>query len=448
MSRRQFKSYEERTEFQRRERAEKMGFVFQEKRRAGLSLPAKYGGSTTPKTLPSSIIDEMKAVERINDEESNEKINPRPIIINTEPDDQDLTSEEYNEQDLTSEEYDEQDLASEEYDKIMGQRLNEVAKIVQEYYLDSDHRIIERRINVEWIDGMQNVLRTLKEEMKRSIGLTPRETCNLYDKLYEDEKCTLCATETTIDYCNDDCSYCKRQRKVIETTETNLSKSKRMKRRKAEEVAKYTPLDPSVLGMSTLTISSTTTSTPSTPSTSTPTTPRIIPRSITLNPQTRNGQLNRLGNFRDKFLAVTYAVADTDMKADRSNERELSETLVNNFRKLLNFQGMPALGFLYVIENTIALVPHLYGLVRFTMSGRVNKAISATDGTFKGKNKIAGELRESKEKMLLKPENVAGWIAYMIKDGAIMVGDLDAITNGWTYIPAPPHYPWDSSPNK
>lgn len=152
----------------------------------------------------------------------------------------------------------------------------------------------------------------------------------------------------------------------------------------------------------------------------------------------KNNMYNRNGNFIDKFLAVTYTVADTDMTKD--NRVYLEKQLISNFKRLTEIKDMPCKGKIYVIENTKGGVPHLHGLVRMSVELQKKKRIAATDPKFKGKNKIIingkTEEREEKLKMLLRPINVSGWIGYMKKEGEIK-GEMERIKEGWKYEEIP-----------
>jgi hypothetical protein len=127
---------------------------------------------------------------------------------------------------------------------------------------------------------------------------------------------------------------------------------------------------------------------------------------------------NRNGNYIDKFLAVTYTMADSDLRRDRSNIRELEEELINNFLKLTRINGIINKGYMYVIEYTQAGVPHLHGMVRMDISGIPEKSVSAKNKRFTGKNKVTwekGEEAQRKEelKMLKRKGDIERWKKYM-----------------------------------
>lgn len=84
---------------------------------------------------------------------------------------------------------------------------------------------------------------------------------------------------------------------------------------------------------------------------------------------------------------------------------------------------------------------------------RIGKRIAASDTRFTGKNRIitrrVGDngMREEKLKMLLKPINVEGWIAYMkkmyiIKGRQEFKGNMERIIEGWEYREALPMCPF------
>ena len=119
--------------------------------------------------------------------------------------------------------------------------------------------------------------------------------------------------------------------------------------------------------------------------------------------------------------------------------------------KLTQISDMECKGYIYVIEYTKALVPHLHGLVRMTAE-KVGR-IAAKNKRFTGRNKVITKrpgddgIREEKLKMLLKPINVEGWIAYMEKNYVIVgkteiQGNMGRIKEGWDYKETAPMYPF------
>ena len=160
-------------------------------------------------------------------------------------------------------------------------------------------------------------------------------------------------------------------------------------------------------------------------------------------------QLNRCGNFLDKFLAVTYTLKDTDLTKD--NILHLEHQLIRNFLSLTFLKDFPCKGSVYVLEYTKALVPHLHGIIRLSTHLKKNKNITVQNAHFDGRNKITKEgteePRDDKVKILLKPINVSGWIAYIekyyvIKGHREFFGDLGKIIDGWDYQPSPPICPF------
>lgn len=249
--------------------------------------------------------------------------------------------------------------------------------------------------------------------------------CHIHNKLQKMGKhCSECERYKSLSYCLDECGYCKKKAKNYERAEDRVDTNIYAQIIKMEKVKEMTP-----------------TTSPAT----TPVVEQVV-RDLAQTTPTgviKPGVFNRNGNFIDKYLAVTYTVADTDMTKD--NRLYVERQLIENFSKLTQIKDMPCKGWMYVIEYTKGLVPHLHGIIRMSTELQKKKTIAATDPKFKGKNKIITngrqEAREEKLKMLLKPINVEGWIAYMKKEGETK-GNIEGIIEGWEYNPAGPMYPF------
>lgn len=264
-------------------------------------------------------------------------------------------------------------------------------------------------------------------EMRRALGggmvmniTRPCDYCSEYTYLQEiGEKCTMCERYKDMDYCRKECGFCQSNKKSYNNANNRVATNRYVqviKRKKVEEMLAIQPI-------------------------------------VTAEPNVREvirTKFNRNGNFVDKFLAVTYTLDDGDMTRD--NIRYLVRQLEDNFMKLTQIRDMECKGYIYVIEYTKALVPHLHGLVRMSTE-KIVKSISASDTRFTGKNKIITKRpgdngnREEKVKMLLRPINVEGWIAYMAKNYVIVgrteiQGNMERIKEGWDYKEAPPMYPF------
>jgi len=266
-------------------------------------------------------------------------------------------------------------------------------------------------------------------EMRRALGggmvmniTRPCDYCSEYTYLQEiGGECTMCERYKDMDYCRKECGFCQSNKKSYNNANNRVVTSRYVqviKRKKVEEMLAIQPI-------------------------------------VTAEPKVREAvvirtKFNRNGNFVDKFLAVTYTLDDGDMTRD--NIRYLVRQLEDNFMKLTQISDMECKGYIYVIEYTKALVPHLHGLVRMSTE-KIVKSISASDTRFTGKNKIITKRpgdngnREEKVKMLLRPINVEGWIAYMEKNYVIVgrteiQGNMERIKEGWDYKEAPPMYPF------
>ncbi len=250
----------------------------------------------------------------------------------------------------------------------------------------------------------------------------PTDYCHEHHKLAKiGRSCPDCEREKSITYCQDFCCFCKRKTKAFQRAEDRVDASQFVQIIKTERVNELR---------------------------SRASTCPIIPLPGP-QPFIPSLQLNRSGNFIDKFLAVTYTLKDTDLTA--RNILFLEQQLILNFKSFTCLKEFPCKGHVYVIEYTTALVPHLHGIVRLSTELKTNKNITVKNAHFDGKNKITlngrEEPREDKVKILLKPINVSGWIAYMQKHYIIpghreLVGDLDTIISGWDYQPAPPISPF------
>lgn len=257
-------------------------------------------------------------------------------------------------------------------------------------------------------------------EMRMEIR-RPCDYCSQYTYLSKIGKiCSECERHKDLNYCTTECWYCQNNKKAYNAANNRVTTNQYVqviKRQKVEEMLAIQPIQPII---------------------------EVTEKIVT---PTR---FNRNGNFEDKFLAVTYTLDDGDMTRD--NVRYLVRQLEDNFMKLTQIKSMPCKGYIYVIEYTKALVPHLHGLVRMS-GGELKRSISAKDNTFTGKNKIITKRpgdngnREEKLKMLLKPINVEGWIAYMEKNYVIVgrteiQGYMGKITEGWDYKEGQPMYPF------
>jgi hypothetical protein len=249
----------------------------------------------------------------------------------------------------------------------------------------------------------------------------PCDFCDQFGRMQKLGKfCSQCAKNKDLDYCIKTCWHCEKNRRAYSNADSRVTTSQYVQVIKQERVDQMLSK---------------------------------LPLPVINNPhigvQASAGIFNRIGNFVDKFLAVTYTLDVADMTRDILPY--LVRQLEDNFFKLTQIKDMPCKGYLYVIEYTNTFVPHLHGLVR--MSSENVGSIAASNLRFIGKNKIITRrpgdngFREEKLKMLLKPINVEGWIAYMIKMYVItgtqqFKGYLDRIIDGWDYREAPPMCPF------
>lgn len=250
--------------------------------------------------------------------------------------------------------------------------------------------------------------------------IKPTDYCHEHPKLAKiGRSCPDCQREKSITFCQDLCGFCRRKTKAYERAEDRLDSGQFLQIIKTERV---NDLRARV------------------------STGPIIPVPQSLLPSL---QLNRSGNFLDKFLAVTFTLKDTDLTSH--NILFLEQQLILNFNSFTCLKDFPCKGSVYVLEYTKALVPHLHGIVRLSTHLKKDKHITVKNSHFDGKNKITlngrDEPREDKVKILLKPLNVSGWIAYMQKHYIIpghreFVGDLANIISGWDYQPSPPISPF------
>jgi hypothetical protein len=131
--------------------------------------------------------------------------------------------------------------------------------------------------------------------------------CHIAGKIAE--RCRECERERDISYCIDKCETCKREKKLMEQSKDQIHKKiyvekekERMIRIMEKEVprSRATAIIPPVPGDPTLRVGSM----------------NNISTVATLGPVVRvpiKAEFNRIGNFVDKFLAVTYTAADTDV---------------------------------------------------------------------------------------------------------------------------------------
>jgi len=239
-------------------------------------------------------------------------------------------------------------------------------------------------------------------EYNKKIGIQPEgliHNCHIRGKLEKINKvCSMCETHNNVSYCYDECGYCNEMRKRFERAETAMDVTRYkqvIKSELVEQREKRETYEPSIS-----------------------------------NPGKEI--FNRANNFIDRFIAVTYTVADTDMR--RYNRIQLEDQLISNFKLMTQRDNMPCKGWIYVIEYTKALVPHLHGLVRLSTDLLKNKSVTISNGHFAGKNKITVDgttyLRSEKLELLKQPANVKAWIDYIKKERPV-VGDISGILQGW-----------------
>jgi hypothetical protein len=235
-------------------------------------------------------------------------------------------------------------------------------------------------------------------------------------------KCLVCEEIKDLEFCITQCDFCKIKTKEYQRLENRVDANIYTQIIKTEKINGMAPV---LSGMS--------------PVVSQTTQMEIIKPSV----------FNRNGNFIDKYLAITYMVADTDITGN--NRLYLEKQLIENFLKLTQIKSMPCKAWIYVVEYTKDLVPNIHGIARLTTEQKKNKAISATNPNFKGKNKIIingkKEVRKEKLKMLLRPINVEGWISYMQENYIVpgeteFVGEMERILEGWECYQAPAMYPF------
>lgn len=332
----------------------------------------------------------------------------------------------------------------------LREKLGEALRRIQEVFVEESGRVreeicgeLEEDVSetLEYLRQIVTIGRKYKESARGEVAtqnVTPRESdyCHLAGKIAE--KCYECEANKDINYCCDRCETCKEERKLMGQAKNYMHKKIYVEKEKERIIGRMKQEKPEER-MSGI----------------------IAPMNNIAKELMVTAQFNRIGNFVDKFLAVTYTAADTDVievegKTRGKRMENIERQLVDNFMKLTEIRDMPSKGYIYVIEYTKAMVPHLHGLVR--MSGeKIGKSISATDTRFTGKNKIMikskGEgrqddgKREEKLKMLLKPINVAGWIEYMKKMWIItgkieFKGKMEGVTEGWEYKEAEAIYPF------
>lgn len=143
-------------------------------------------------------------------------------------------------------------------------------------------------------------------------------------------------------------------------------------------------------------------------------------------------ETNRNGNYKDKFLAVTYTLADTDVVLDRSNIKMLERTLIDNFMKLGNINEIECKGWLYAIEMTKSGTPHLHGIMRLDVSKLPEKSISAKNKRFMGKNQVPWKKGSEAKRierldMLKKQSDLNNFVNYILKE---MVNRGDIVRGG------------------
>ena len=309
----------------------------------------------------------------------------------------------------------------EKYRKVLEMLHESVGRTLAENIIPT---VVQNAVQSE-TNGIQG---EYEEEMRRALAgemvmkiTRPCDYCSQYTYLQEiGKECSMCERYKDLDYCAK-CWFCQNNKKTYNNANNRVTTSQYVqviKRKKVEEMLAIQPI--------------------------------VTAETIVTAPIVTPTKFNRNGNFEDKFLAVTYTLDDGDMTRD--NVRYLVRQLEDNFMKLTQIKSMPCKGYIYVIEYTKALVPHLHGLVR--MSGaELTRSISAKDNTFTGRNKIITKRpgdkgdREEKLKMLLRPINVEGWIAYMEKNYVIVgrteiQGYMGKITEGWDYKEGPPMYPF------
>lgn len=287
--------------------------------------------------------------------------------------------------------------------------------------------------NMTNVVGESETRRALAGEVTMRIE-RPCDYCQQYTYLEKrGTRCSECEREKDYNYCMNKCGYCEKNRKAYNNADIRTITSQYVQIIKQERVEQMLARQPQ---------------------------PQPQPQPIVINQTVDNfvvnsnrEMFNRRGNFVDKFLAVTYTLDVADMTRD--NVGHLVRQLEDNFKKLTQIKDMECKGYIYVIEYTGALVPHLHGLVR--MSSEKVGRVSASDHRFAGKNRIITPLalkrpgdngiRDEKMKMLLKPINVEGWIAYMKKMNVItgkteIKGYMGKIIEGWEYKESIPMSPF------
>ena len=291
-----------------------------------------------------------------------------------------------------------------------------VPSVVPSVITEGTPSVVPNGIPSEYEAGMR---RALGGEMVMEIT-RPCDYCSQYTYLREiGKECSMCERYKDLDYCAK-CWFCQNNKKTYNNANNRVTTSQYVqviKRKKVEEMLAIQPI--------------------------------VTAEPIVTAPIVTPTKFNRNGNFVDKFLAVTYTLDDGDMTRD--NIRYLVRQLEDNFMKLTQISDMECKGYIYVIEYTKALVPHLHGLVR--MSSEKVGRVAASNNRFTGRNKVITKrvgddgTREEKLKMLLRPINVEGWIAYMEKNYVIVgrteiQGYMGRIKEGWNYKDGPPMYPF------
>lgn len=132
------------------------------------------------------------------------------------------------------------------------------------------------------------------------------------------KSCSECEKAKDLDYCIKDCWHCEKNRRAYSNADSRVTTSQYVqviKQERVEEMLSRQPI-------------------------------QATPVSQIIN-QPNSTMFNRVGNFVDKFLAVTYTLDVADMTRD--NVGTLVRQLEDNFMKLTQIKDMPCKGYIYVI---------------------------------------------------------------------------------------------------
>jgi hypothetical protein len=325
--------------------------------------------------------------------------------------------------------------------KALHEGTGQIIKIIAEPVISTVPNVIPSVPNVPSHVTGDSIIRV--GSMSNGITMQierPCDYCQQYTYLEKrGKRCTMCEQKRDYDYCMSECGFCEMNRKAYNNANSRVTTSQYVQIIKQERVEEMLSRQAPMVGAEEQRQIQTN---------------KDAHKSVV---QSNATMFNRIGNFVDKFLAVTYTVDVADMTSD--NIGYLVRQLEENFMKLTQIKDMPCKGYVYVIEYTKALVPHLHGLVRMSAE-RIGKRIAASDTRFTGKNKIItpqqekaikrpGDkgIRDEKLKMLLKPINVEGWISYMKKMYVItgkteFKGYMERIIEGWEYKEVEPMCPF------